>query len=85
MTQLTMTVAHYIQYPISEILSTISELPEKLRKRAEAKQAIKDLSALSDHQLRDMGLCRGDIHSVVYGHSDMSRTYEANNNLKGFV
>ena len=85
MTQLTMTVAHYIQYPISEILSTISELPEKFRKNAEAKRAIKDLSALSDHQLRDMGLCRGDIHSVVYGHSDMSRTYATNDNLKGFV
>ena len=32
-----------------------------------ARQTIKELSALSDRELNDMGLARGDIWSVAHG------------------
>ena len=32
-----------------------------------AKQTIKELSRLSDRELNDMGLSRGEIYSVAYG------------------
>ena len=43
---------------------------------------IKQLSALSDRELNDMGISRGDIYSIAHGHTDNTRS---NTNLKGWV
>ena len=36
-----------------------------LRRRAEAARIERELNALSDHELRDLGLSRGDIPTVA--------------------
>jgi uncharacterized protein YjiS (DUF1127 family) len=41
---------------------------------AKAKQTIKELSALSDRELNDIGIARGEIHSIAFGQSDNLRT-----------
>ena len=50
----------------------------------EIKNTIRQLSALSDRDLWDMGLTRGDIYSVAHGTADIRRVRE-NANLKGWV
>jgi hypothetical protein len=45
---------------------------------------VKELSALSDRELNDMGLTRGDIYSVAHGTADLKKVRE-NANLKGWV
>ena len=49
------------------------------------RQAVKELNQLSDYELRDIGISRGDILSVVRGDKDMARAANVNDNLKGFV
>lgn len=34
-----------------------------------AKQTIKELNALSNRELQDIGISRGEIHSIAYGKS----------------
>lgn len=44
----------------------MKKLLEKLHKRKQARKAIKELSALSDYELNDIGINRADIKRVVY-------------------
>ena len=60
------------------------DLNEKRIQRKEIKNTIRQLSALSDRDLWDMGLTRGDIYSVAHGTADIRRVRE-NANLKGWV
>ena len=59
-------------------------LNEKRIKRKEIKRTIKELSALTDRELNDMGLTRGDIYSVAHGTADL-RAVRENANLAGWV
>ena len=60
------------------------DLNEKRIKNKLIRITIKELSALSDHELNDMGLTRGDIYSVAHGTADIKAVRE-NANLKGWV
>jgi uncharacterized protein YjiS (DUF1127 family) len=62
----------------------LKELNAKRIERAQIKRTIKELSALDDRALWDMGMSRGDIYSVAHGTSDLRRVRE-NANLKGWV
>ena len=76
-----------------KIIKLVSAANEYLAKRAKRKQSIKELSALSNRELNDIGLCRGDIWNVVndnfYAESIRSRVDREmkilgpNNNIKG--
>ena len=85
MTHLTLTISNYLQNPINEFLKTVSDALTKIAQHRKQQQAIRELNSLSDYQLRDMGISRGDIYSVVRGDRDMARHAEVNANLKGFV
>ena len=54
------------------------------RKQAKINDTIKQLRALSDHELNDIGLGRGDIYSVAHGDPTSVRA-SANKNLEGWV
>lgn len=63
-----------------ELLNTLADLRtkyRKYRKHREAVQAVKELRALTDRELNDMGLTRGEIYDVVHNGS--------NPNLRGWV
>ena len=50
----------------------------------QAKVTIRELSRLSDRELNDMGLHRGDIYSIAYGDETLQRS-TVNKNLEGWV
>ena len=70
----------------STIASWFKELNAKYQKRKEIKRTMKELSALDDRALSDMGITRGDIYSVAHGtfHREYPDT-KVNRNLKGWV
>lgn len=77
MTHHILTIQNYLQNPVREILNTLADLRTKYRKHREAVQAVKELRALTDRELNDMGLTRGEIYDVVHNGS--------NPNLRGWV
>ena len=92
MTHTALAVAHFLQKPVSEFLTLIykgvtliSDGSAYMKRRAIIRKSINDLNALTDYELRDIGIYRCDIRSVVEGHSDMPDRTEANPNMKGFV
>jgi len=85
MTQLVLTLSNYLQRPISEIVSVIIRLSdsfmeskvmkaweEAARKKAqyyEARYTISELSKLTDKELDDIGISRGEIRDIAYSGS----------------
>jgi uncharacterized protein YjiS (DUF1127 family) len=63
-------------------------LNEMRIRRKEIRTTINALSALTDRELNDMGIARGDIWSVAHGDPNFKRSgldADANSNLKGWV
>ena len=77
MTHHILTIQNYLQNPVREILNTLADLKTKYQIRREINQAIKELRALTDCELSDIGLTRGEIYDTVHSMT--------NKNLKGWV
>ena len=59
-------IAHSFSTGISEnLIDSLRTLVEYRRDKRIAKQTIKELSRLSDYDLEDIGLTRGDIYAVA--------------------
>ena len=54
---------------------------QKIRNYGKYRQSLNELSKLTDRELNDIGIGRGDIHRVAKG----DKSYQVNNNLKGWV
>lgn len=50
---------------------------QSARHRRHQRDSVRRLRAMTDHQLRDVGIHRSEITSVVYGTPGGSRTYHA--------
>ena len=83
MTQLVLTAANFLN--IDGIIDLFKELKRKAAVRRTQKQTFKALSALSDHDLKDIGIGRSDITSISIGTFHNDRTTKTTNNLKGWV
>jgi len=85
MTTLTMVAG----YSFSGVANWIKKINANMAQRRSVRQAVKDLSALSDYELNDIGISRGDIRAVANGDITMKRGVEvrtdSNTNLKGWV
>lgn len=81
MTSLTLTGGNF---SLKSIAQFFVNLNEKRIQRKLINKTIKELSALSDRELNDMGLTRGDIYSVAHGTADIKAVRE-NANLRGWV
>ena len=77
MTHTILTIQNYLLNPVSELLTLIGNLKFKYLNHREQRSAVKELRALTDRQLNDMGITRGEIHDVVYN--------GVNRNLKDWV
>lgn len=82
MTQLVLTLSNYLQRPITEIISVITNTfdtfmnsnfmkawEEAAKRKAqyyEAQYTIRELSKLSDKELTDIGISRGEIRDIAY-------------------
>jgi len=85
MTTLTMVAG----YSFSGVANWIKKINANMAQRKAVRQAVKDLSALSDYELNDIGISRGDIRAVANGDITMKRGIQvhtdSNTNLKGWV
>lgn len=70
MTQLILTQANFLQNAIRALFELLKDLKTNRKEISEAKKTMRELSKLSDADLRDIGLCRGDIRNVAYGKHD---------------
>ena len=81
MTSLIMTTE---RFSLTGLANWFKKLAAKYKHHRQAQITIKELSRLSDRELNDMGLARGDIYTVAYGTSDHVRSV-INKNLEGWV
>ena len=70
MTQLILIQANFLQNAIRALLDLFKDIKSTRKETSEAKKTIRELSRLSDADLRDIGLCRGDIWSVAHHKTD---------------
>lgn len=82
MTQLTLAVASLFDF--TWIKTRVKNYFDYLDRNREIKETIKELSRLSDAELRDIGITRCDIYSVAHEvyYDDLAKV---NKNLKGWV
>ena len=72
MNQLILTQANFLQKAISGLFDLFKDVKTTRKDISEAKRTLRELSKLTDADLLDIGLCRGDIRNVAYGKHDPS-------------
>jgi len=85
-------MAHYVIEASSWIQDAIEgfndlrrAMKQRAERRASYKQTYKELSKLTDFELNDIGICRGDIRNIARGDRTIIRGIEVNENLRGSV
>ena len=87
MTQAILTASSWIQDAIIGFADLLKEWKQKRDRKALERRTMIELSRLSDHDLRDLGIGRSDITSIARGtfYDDRVSKAESNSNLKGWV
>lgn len=89
MTQHILTVSNYLTNPINEAIELFKGLRKSWDHAQHVNQTVKELNSLTDKELSDIGLSRGDIYSVARGDVTHRRQVdykvETNPNLRGSV
>jgi uncharacterized protein YjiS (DUF1127 family) len=71
---------------LNGIANWFKNLADELQRRRNIKHTIKQLSALSNRELNDIGLARGDIWHVAHTSYPKGKTVaQVNRNLDGWV
>lgn len=74
---------------LSGLSTWFKKLAAEIEQAHKIKQTIKELSQLTDRELNDIGLARGDIWAVAHGDESLERVrrdnIDTNDNLKGWV
>ena len=65
------------------IANWFKKINAKLAHRAKVNRTIRELSNLSAHELRDIGIAPGDIYNIANG--DETLKLSVNKNLEGWV
>ena len=85
-------MAHYVLEAsnwIQDAIHGFSDLRRAMKARAERKASYKrtfnELSKLTEFELNDIGICRGDIRNIARGDRSIKRGIEVNDNLRGSV
>lgn len=85
MTQAILYAHGYTSGAISNLLDLLKSFRQARAKRAAIKSTIKELSRLTDRELSDLGIGRGDIYAIAHEDTDYARFADTNSNLKGWV
>ena len=73
-------------FGLTGLASWFKKLDAKLTHQSKVRSTIKELSKLSDAELRDIGITRGDIYSIANeSYLDNHDKIEYNRNLKGWI
>ena len=76
MTHHVLAQANILQNAIKALIELLKDFSSTRKEISEAKQTIRELNKLSDADLTDIGLCRGDIWSVAHHkHDDIRRRF----------
>ena len=73
---------------LAGIANWFKNLANELQRRRNIKDTIKQLSALTNHELNDIGIARGDIWHIAhqsYPKALRGEAMETNRNLRGWV
>ena len=85
---MTALVANLNAFGLESIARFFVRLNEARIRRKEIRQTMNALNALTDRELNDMGIARGDIWAVAHDDPSFRRSgldADTNNNLKGWV
>lgn len=84
MTQNILTAHSYSTRAVELIIEALKSIYNNRIERKAIRETEKALSRLSDYDLADIGLCRGDIYDVARFESSIAHV-KANKNLRGWV
>ena len=73
MTQHILAQANILQNAIKAFMELLKDFSSSRKEISEAKKTIFELNKLSDADLADIGLCRGDIWNVAHHKYDDTR------------
>jgi len=74
MTQHILTLNTYFLAPIEGLVETIRSYRKRMEYHRHVQQTIKELRKLTDRELSDIGISRGDIIAVAYGDETLVRS-----------
>jgi uncharacterized protein YjiS (DUF1127 family) len=75
-------------FGMTGLANWFKNLANELQRRRNIKDTIKQLSALTNHELNDIGIARGDIWHIAhqsYPKALRGEAVETNRNLRGWV
>jgi uncharacterized protein YjiS (DUF1127 family) len=82
----TLVATTFDWFGFSAIANWFKNVGIELQRRKNIKDTIKQLSALSNHELNDIGIARGDIWHIAHTSFPKGKTVaEVNRNLDGWV
>ena len=73
MTQLILIQANFLQNAIRALLDLFKDIKSTRKETSQARKTMRMLNSLSDKDLLDIGLCRGDIWNVAHNKHDDTR------------
>jgi uncharacterized protein YjiS (DUF1127 family) len=85
MTHYVLTASSWLQDAIEGFTDLRRAMRLRAERRASYKRTLKELSRLTDFELNDIGICRGDIRNIARGDRTIVRGIEVNENLRGSV
>ena len=85
MTHYVIEASSWIQDAIEGYKDLRRSMKQRAERRASYNRTVKELSKLTNFELSDIGICRGDIHNIARGDRTLSRGVEVNENLRGSV
>jgi uncharacterized protein YjiS (DUF1127 family) len=65
MTQHILTLNNYLMNPINGFINLLKDFRQAMEDRNRINDTVKELSKLSDKELNDIGINRGDIYSIL--------------------
>jgi len=83
MTQYVIAASEWLNF--GGVVEFFRDLNRKLENRSRINATIKELNKLSDRELNDIGIARGDIWSIANEDASFKRFADTNKNLKGWV
>jgi len=75
---------NYLQKPINIIINILVSAKNAYIRSKDISETIKELNKLSDADLKDIGISRGEIYSVAHRLQEQE-SVQTNPNLKGWV
>jgi uncharacterized protein YjiS (DUF1127 family) len=72
---------------MTHLIHKLNSFLQKIKELKDIRITENSLYKLSDRELNDIGISRGDIHALARGDKDHKRSYklEINPNLKGWI